>query len=341
MTTALPEKTKVLVTGASGLLGSHIAEQWHMAGAAVRVILRSQRPQPFLESLGAEFVYGDLTDPVACQKACQGVDFVCHAAAKVGDWGRWDDFQHDTIEATRQIAEAAKSAGVKRFVQISSTSAYGHPDDSHAPIREDYPLGQNIWRNDPYTLAKVQCERHLWSLAASGLRLTVLRPSWLYGPRDRITLARIIGKLKSGTFRLIGPGDNRVSAIDASEVARATLLACMNPIAEGQAYNITDLGEITQSEYFGIMARAIGMEPVTRTVNYRLAYAASVGMEAWGRLAHPHRPPLLTRYSTWLMGRRLWYDNTKIRESLGWRPLVDYQTSLKRAVDWFLAENNG
>jgi 2-alkyl-3-oxoalkanoate reductase len=341
LTTDIPaslENARVLVTGASGLLGSHLAELWTLAGASVRVILRSERPTPFLDRLGVEYSYGDLTDPRACRVACQGVDFVCHAAAKVGDWGQWDDFQHDTIEATRQIAVAAKVAGVRRFVQISSTSAYGHPPDSHAPIREDYPLGQNIWRKDPYTLAKVECERQLWGLAENGLRLTVLRPSWLYGPRDRITLARIIGKLKSGKFRLIGPGDNRISAVDASEVARAALLACATEAAEGEAFNITDLGEITQAEYFGMMARAIGMEPVRRTVNYRLAFAASIGMEMWGRTMHAHRPPLLTRYSTWLMGRRLWYDNTKIRETLGWKPLVDYQTSLSRAVAWYLSQ---
>lgn len=330
----------VLVTGASGLLGSHIAEQWSLKGVKIRVLLRSHKPTPFLDTLGVEKVFGDLTDPIACRFACEGVDFVCHAAAKVGDWGRWDEFQHDTIEATRQIAEAAKHVGVKRFIHISSTSAYGHPEDAHAPIREDYPLGQHIWRQDPYTLAKVQCERHLWQMAQSGLKLTVLRPSWLYGPRDRITLARILGKLQSGKFRLIGPGDNRISAIDASEVARATLLAAFHPDAEGEAFNLTDLGEITQAEYFGMMARAAGLPPVTRKVNYPLAFYAAAALEHWGRLVHPAQPPMLTRYSAWLMGRRLWYDNTKIRNILGWQPLVDYPASLDCAVKWFLKETD-
>lgn len=324
------------MTGATGLLGSHIAEQWVQSGAIVRVLLRSHNPTPFLDSLNVHKVYGDLTDPIACRFACEGVDFVCHSAAKVGDWGRWDEFQHDTIEATRQIAESAKHAGVQRFIHISSTSAYGHPEDEHAPIREDYPLGRNIWRQDPYTLAKVQCERHLWRLAQAGLKLTVLRPSWLYGPRDRITLARILGRMQTGAFRLIGPGDNRISAIDASEVARATIIAAKHPAAVGEAFNLTDLGEITQSEYFNLMAKSAGLPCVNRKVNFKLAFYTAAGLEHWGRLVHPSQPPMLTRYSAWLMGRRLWYDNSKIRNVLGWRPLVDYPASLERAVHWYL-----
>ncbi|MFM1801247.1 MAG: hypothetical protein RJA81_599 [Planctomycetota bacterium] len=330
---------RVLVTGATGLLGSHIAEQWARAGARVRVIMRSQKSTPFLDSLGVEKVQGDLTDPIACRFACENMDFVCHAATKVGDWGRWDEFQHDTIEATRQIAEAARHAQVKRFIHISSTSAYGHPDDTHAPIGEDYPLGQNIWRKDPYTLAKVLCERHLWQLSQTGLNLTVLRPSWLYGPRDRITFGRILGKLQNGTFRLIGPGDNRISAVDASEVARATLLAANNPEAIGQAFNLTDLGEISQVEYFSLISQAAGLKPVTKTVNFPLAFYGAACLEHWGRLVHPAQPPLLTRYSAWLMGRRLWYDNSKIRNVLGWQPLVDYKMSLHQAVSWFLNQH--
>ena len=335
-----PTKPKVLVTGASGLLGSHIAEQWTHAGADVRVILRGSKPSPFLDLLRVEKVKGDLTDPIACRFACEGVDFVCHAAAKVGDWGKWDEFQKDTIETTRQISEAAHHAGVKRFIHISSTSAYGHPNDRDAPVVEDDPLGQNIWRQDPYTLAKVQCERQLWNLAGAGLRLTVIRPSWLYGPRDRITLARMVGNIKAGKMRLIGPGDNRISAVDASEVARAVLLAANHPAAEGQAYNLTDLGEISQFDFFGIMAESAGMERVRKSVNYPLAFYASACMEHWGRLVHSQRPPVLTRYASWLMGRRLWYDNTKIRKELGWSPILDYPTSIRRAVEWYLEETN-
>jgi nucleoside-diphosphate-sugar epimerase len=331
---------RVLVTGASGLLGSHLAEQWVQAGAVVRTLLRSHSPAPFLDSLGVEKVHGNLRDPIACRFACEGMDIVCHAAAKVGDWGPWHEFQEDTVEATRQIADAARHAGIGRFVHISSTSAYGHPDDSESPIREDYSLGTNIWRNDPYTLAKVECERQLWKMAKTGFPLTVIRPSWLYGPRDRITLDRLVSKMRSGKFRLIGPGDNRLQAIDATEVARAAMMAALAPQASGRAYNVTDLGPITQKDYFGLVATSFGMPPTTKHANYPLAFFGGGLLERWGRLVHPQQPPLITRYAAWLMGRRLWYDNARIRDEIGWRPAVDYPESVRRTAAWFLADRS-
>lgn len=328
---------RVLVTGATGLLGSHLAEQWVRSGASVRVILRRHDPVPFLDSLGVEKVYGNLRDPIACRFACEGIEIVCHAAAKVGDWGSWHEFQEDTVEATRQIAEAARHAGVGRFVQISSTSAYGHPHDSESPIREDYPLGTNIWRQDPYTLAKVECERQLWRMAKAGFPLTVIRPSWLYGQRDRITLNRLVGRMRAGKFRLIGPGDNRLQVIDAAEVARAAIHAARSPAALGRAYNVTDLGPITQKAFFDLMAASFGLPPITKRTHYPTVFFGAGLLERWGRLMHPSRPPLITRYAAWLMGRRLWYDNSRIRQELGWSPATDYETSLRRTAEWFAA----
>lgn len=325
----------VLVTGATGLLGSHLAEQWVQAGARVRAILRRHDATPFLDALGVEKVHGNLRDPIACRFACEGVDIVCHAAAKVGDWGSWHEFQEDTVEATRQIADAARHSGVRRFLHVSSTSAYGHPLDSEAPIREDYPLGTNIWRQDPYTLAKVECERLLWHMHKSGFPLTIIRPSWLYGLRDRITLNRVVGRMRAGKFRLIGTGDNRLQAIDAAEVARAALHAALSPKANGRAYNVTDLGPITQKEFFDHMAASFGLPPITKRTHYPTVFFGAGLLERWGRLVHPARPPLITRYAAWLMGRRLWYDNSRIRDELGWSPAIDYETSLKRTAEWF------
>ena len=107
------------------------------------------------------------------------------------------------------LAEAAARAGVERFVHISSTSAYGHPPDQTTPIDETAPLGQNVWVLDHYTRSKVECERLLWDMAASGrLRLTVIRPSWLFGERDRTTIPRLIQEFRWNRVSIVGKGDN-------------------------------------------------------------------------------------------------------------------------------------
>ncbi len=113
----------VLVTGATGLLGSHLADKLIAQGFRVRALVRPSGDTGFLEGLGVEIEHGDLTDPTICERAVRDVSLVFHCAAKVGDWGSWKEFRVGGLEATRTLAEAAARAGVERFVHISSTSA--------------------------------------------------------------------------------------------------------------------------------------------------------------------------------------------------------------------------
>ena len=115
-----------LVTGATGLLGSHVVEQLRQRGMPVRVLVRPGSDRTWLETQGVEFVEGDITDPPSLQRACEGVDAVYHSAAKVGDWGPWEEFQRITIDGTRNMLSAATTAGVRRFVHVSSISVFGY-----------------------------------------------------------------------------------------------------------------------------------------------------------------------------------------------------------------------
>jgi nucleoside-diphosphate-sugar epimerase len=324
-----------LVTGATGLLGSHIAERLVQRGDRVRALVRPASNTRFLEALGVELAPGDLDDADSCRRACEGADAVFHSAAKVGDWGTWPEFQSGCIDATRHVAEAALGAGARRLVHISSTSAYGHPADRDEPIDESHPLGENIWRQDHYTRAKVECERMLWGLAERrSLSLTIIRPSWLYGERDRITFPRLVGQLRAGRMKLVGPGDNPMSAIHAGCVADAAILAADDPGSAGEAYNVTDQGPITQRDFFDLLAGASGASPVRATVPFRLAFAGGSLLESWGRLTRRKQPPFVTRYAAWLLGRRLSYSTAKARGRLGWAPALTYAEAIRRAIDW-------
>ncbi len=266
-TDPMATSSPVLVTGATGLLGSHLVERLAARGEAVRVLVRAHSNTAFLDTLNVDRVVGDLTDPAACARAVAGVEIVYHAAAKVGDWGTWKQFQTDCLDATAHLADAAVCAGVRRFVHISSTSAYGHPREGGPPVVETAPLGQHFWPIwDDYTRSKVEQERLVWDrIAGRGTALTVIRPSWLYGERDRTTTARLIARLRAGQVRLIGPGDNPLSAIYAGEVAAAAILAANDPGSAGEAYNITDQGPITQRAYFTLWAEAVGALPSRAT----------------------------------------------------------------------------
>ncbi len=121
-----------LVTGATGLLGSHICEQLIKRGRNVRALARKGSDVAFLRSLGVEIVLGDVTDQCTLAAAMAGVENVYHAAARVGDWGKWPEFVAITIDGTANMLAAAKHARVRRFLHISSISAYGHPDGAES-----------------------------------------------------------------------------------------------------------------------------------------------------------------------------------------------------------------
>ncbi|HEY2154649.1 MAG TPA: NAD-dependent epimerase/dehydratase family protein, partial [Isosphaeraceae bacterium] len=192
-----------------------------------------------------------------------------------------------------------------------------------------------IW--DYYTRSKVECERILWRMAdRDGLRLSVIRPSWLYGERDRTTTARIVRRIRAGKVPLIGRGDNPLSAIYAGNVADAAVLAADDPGSVGEAYNVTSMGPITQREWFDLFADACGAPRPSRHVPYGATFAVATGIEAVFRLIRRRRPPFITRYATWLMGRDLSYSTAKAEQRLGWRPAVGYRESIERTVRWYL-----
>lgn len=330
-----------MVTGATGLLGSHLAEQLTLAGHRVRALVRPGSNTDFLRSMDVECVTGDITDPASLMRACQSVDTVYHSAAKVGDWGTQAEFETYTIQGTRHVAEAVQATGARRLVHVSSTSAYGHPPSSALTIDESWPLGINFWIWDHYTRAKVEAERLIWKLyETEKLPVTIVRPSWLYGPRDRLTIQRMHNTLSQRKVRIIGSGNNRMNTIYAGSVAHCCILASQSEAALGQAYNATYDGAITQQEWFNLWADAFALPRPTRHVPYGLAFQAGLVLEACYRAIGAKKPPLITRYSAWLLGRPTFYLSTKAERDLGWKPIVSYPEGVKKTVEWYLADTS-
>lgn len=328
-----------LVTGATGLLGSHIAETLVRNGQDVRVLVRATSDTRFLDSLGVEKIVGDLNDLASLEAACKGVDAVYHSAARVGDWGPWHEFKRDTIDATENLARAAQKASVRRFVHVSSISAYGHPNGKQLVLDETAQLGCNVNRWSYYTIAKVAAEKLLWQMhEKEKFPLTVIRPSWIYGLRDRTSIARLHRMITTGRIKILGNGTNRLNTIYAGNIADACLLAAGNENALGQAYNVSNDGEITQQEYLSRWAAAFECPPPKRHVPYWLAYSLGFDCECIGRLFRSKKPPFVTRYSVWLMGRDVFFSAEKARKQLGWQSKISYDEGIKMTAQWFLQQ---
>lgn len=326
-----------LVTGATGLLGSHITEQLCRKKWVVRALCRSGSRTGFLEKIGATIVPGDLTDRIALERACEGVDVVFHAAARVGDWGPWDDFLRTSIQGTQHLLEAAASTGAKRFLHISSISVYGHVDGDGKVLDESAPIGVNVHQWSYYTRAKVEAEQCVWNAHKAGsIPVSVIRPSWLYGSRDRATLPRLVESIRRGKLKIIGDGSNRLNVVHAANVAEASILAATSDRAIGEAYNCCHDGVITQRQYFDAIADALGEKRVAKSVPYAVAYHAAFLMECFGHALHTKKPPLATRYAIWLMGRRCFFECQKLKKELGWSSSIGYEEGIRSAVEDYL-----
>ncbi|MFH0945385.1 MAG: NAD-dependent epimerase/dehydratase family protein [Planctomycetota bacterium] len=324
---------KALVTGATGMLGSHIAEQLRERGVEVLALCRPGSDTSFLRGIGVRLVHGDLSDPALLRAACAGADTIYHSAAQVGDWGKWSDFVRSTIHGTRNMLDAAAAVGVRRFLYISSISAYGHINQQGVVLDEEAPLGERFNRWSYYSRAKREAERLVWAAHEKGaVSVTVIRPSWLYGSRDRASLPRMVDSIRRGKLKLVSGGRNRLNVTNAANVAEAAILAAGSARAIGEAYNACHDGHLTQREYFNQIARAIGEPELTRSVPYFLAYNFAFLLEIVGHLLRRKSPPLVTRYAVWLLGRRCFFECEKIKRHLGWKSTIQYEEGIRAAA---------
>jgi nucleoside-diphosphate-sugar epimerase len=324
-----------LVTGATGLLGSHIVEKLRAADEPVRVLVRKGSDRSWLETQNVEYVEGDLNDPAALERACDGVRIVYHAAARVGDWGPWEDFQRVTIDGTRNLLDAAVKSGVERFLHISSISVFGYYTEP-ATIDETWDTGYGFYKWAHYSRSKWITEKMALDYHKEGkVPVTVIRPAWIYGPRDRASIARMYNMVKAGKAKILGKGDNRLNMVYAGNVADASITAANLPEAAGEVFNCSNDGPITQREFFDRFADAVGAQRVTRHVPYGVAYRAGHFLEILGHLFNWKKPPFITRYAVWLMGRRSYFSAEKARQMLNWQPTVTYDEGIPKTVRWY------
>jgi nucleoside-diphosphate-sugar epimerase len=326
-----------VVTGATGLLGSHVAEALVARGERVRALVRPASDSAFLRQLGADLAAGDLQDPASLPRVVAGADVVYHCAARVGDWGSWRDFQAQVIDATHNLARACRAGGVGRLLHVSSVAVYGHPP-ARPRITEDEPPGQRLRLLDHYCRAKARAEE---MAREAGSAVTVVRPSWIFGPRDRHSLPRLVHALRGRWVKVQGRGDNLLNIVHAADVADGAIRAAGHPGAMGQAYHLCSEGELTQREFLDTLTDTLGMPRVDRHLSPTAAYLAGALGDVVARVGRWNRPPDVSRYSVSLMARPTNFSIDKARRQLGWEPRVNLREAIRQAVEWFLHQEAG
>lgn len=320
----------LFITGATGLVGSHAVEEALKRGLHVKALVRGSSDTRWLDSLGVEKVPGDLEDAEALRRGVEGADWVFNCAAKVGDWGSLEEFRRLNVEALRLLLDAASEAKVGRFVHVSSLGVYEGRD--HFGTDETTPPAAEAL--DGYTRSKVEAEALALSYVNErGLPLTVVRPGFIYGERDRTVLPKLLNSLRTGRFAYFGSGDQVLNCIYAKNLVHAIFLAAESPDAVGEVFNVTDGLRVTKKQFIGRVAELAGLKRPRRKIPLWLAWTLAVLMERRAKRAGSTTPPLVNKARYKFLGLNLDYSIEKARRVLGYEPPFTTEEGLVASLE--------
>lgn len=320
---------KIFLTGGTGLVGSHVAEEAVGRGHLVKALARDGSDTKFLESLGVEIVRGDLADIEALKRGVAGCDLVINCAAKVGDWGTLEEFRELNVVALRKLLDAMTAAGTKRFVHVSSLGVYEGRD--HFGTDENTPPAVNSL--DAYTRSKCEAEALVLEYhKSSGLPAAIVRPGFIYGERDRTVLPKMLVNMRRGILSYFGSGDQALNCIYVKNLVAAIFLAAEKPEAVGEVFNVTDGQRISKKDFIGTTARLAGLKEPTRHIPLKLAWVLAVVVEKIAKARGRKTAPLINKARYKFLGLNLDYSIEKARKVLGYEPPYDWKTGLERSV---------
>ncbi len=322
---------RVYITGATGLLGSHTAELLRARGHDVVALHRRRSDTTFLEELGCELVVGDVRDDEdALAPGMAGCTHLVHGAALVYSGGAWPKIRAVNVEATRTVLEAAARAGVEHAVHLSSVAVYG---TVRGEVDEGAPVDTPLPPRDLYARSKRESEVEARAVEEEqGLPLAVLRPSAVYGERDRLLAPVLADLVRRPVCFLLGSGKNHLPVVYAGNVARAVLRA----LEDGRGRATWDVGldhPVTQRGLLEGIAAGMERSPTfvplpAGAVRLGADVLEKVGVSTPGA---PHLP--LGRVARLALDENP-YPSRTIRRELGWDPPVSADEALRRTGRW-------
>ena len=297
------------------------------------MLVHPSDPIERLELANVEIHRGDVADPIALERAVNEVECVLHCAARIGPWGPSAEYERTNVHGLETLVRTAVAAGVKRIVHVSSITVHGN--DLHGAGDESAPLREEP---NPYSRSKVAGERLLARMISEeGAPVTVIRPGWIYGPRDNSSFARLARRIEQRKMMMVGSGGNHVPLIYVRDAARGVLLASRVEEAEGRCYVLVNDEPVTQREFVTAIAEELGAPPPTREIPYKPAVWIGAVAEHVGHIARRRQPPPVMRYGMQLLGGENRFSIARARAELGFAPLVDLAEGVRRSVEWYRA----
>jgi nucleoside-diphosphate-sugar epimerase len=326
---------KLLVTGGTGFIGSHLAEAGRRRGAEVVALGLTDRPEEranaeLLARQGVEILPGSITDAELCARAMRGATHVFHLAVAMREGGKTDDFfETVNLDGTRRLLDAAAAGRVQRFVYCSTIGIYGHRAPGVTTESSALRPG-NI-----YERTKVAAEAMVREAAPeAGVPFTILRPADVYGPRDQ-RLLKLFRGVNQGRFPLFGDGSGRRHMVYVDDVVSAFFAACERPEAVGQGMIVAGPRPCTLRELIDAVQRATGRSRFgVRLPLGPMLMTAAVVEDVCRALKLD--PPIYRRRMDFYTSDSA-FDTTLARRLLAWSPAVELADGVERTYQAYQA----
>jgi len=329
----------VLVTGATGFLGSRIVGGLLDKGYRVYSLVRKTSKIEQLLKLNVEICYGDIADKTSLEPAFASVNIVVYAAADTR--GNVVESKRTTVDGTKNIIELSMQHKIDKLIYISSCSVYGISECRPEQVVDEKGLVERYpEKRGSYSEAKIKAEALLLSFAReNNIPFVCLRPGTIFGEGGEIFTPMMGFSKGNKFFFIIDNGKFILPFVHVDSLVDAILLAIDRRESEKQIYNVVDPDGITKKEYVEFFLRKLYPKALFFYIPYFLIQGAVTLQEI---VMKPiERQPFLTRYRLISSQQNIIYDSSKIQRELGWKPSIPIREAIKRVLDYEIAKKKG
>ena len=320
---------KVTVFGATGFVGGHLCERLVERGGSVVAFARNPKVRDELRRKGMSVVIGDLLDERAVLEACSGADVVINTAGALGKWGTdSDEMERVNSQAPGIIVRLASISGATRVIHTSTAGVSGPLPDGGC-VSEDY-------QSQPKTdYQRTKLDGEISALAAhreTGIPLTIIRPSFVYGPGDmhKLSLFRAVA---SGRMVFVNRGQSRLHPIHVDDLVAGIITSIEKAPGQGETYIIGGSRPVAVKELIETIAEVLGVTPPRLSLpEGLLMLLARIAESVFGALG---KEPPITQSRVKLFSENYAYTIQKAQQELGYKPGVELPDGIAGTVEWY------
>lgn len=322
----------VLVTGASGFLGSRTVAILSEQGCSVHALVRKTSRTDHLRLPKVTIFHGDVGEAETLKSAFEGADYVIHTAADTG--GSEEGGKLSTIRGTRNILALCEQYKVKKLVYISSCNVYGVVDYGYGQVvTEESSLERFPEKRGHYTHAKLMAEQLVTKFMENGtVPIVCLRPGTIYGPGGDIYTPMIGFSLSNKLFAVIGDGSFVLPLVYVDNLVEAILVALKKSNSTNKIYNVVDPVRVTKRDYMDHLVKKL--YPYSSTIYIPFTILKMIVYFQEKLFGAMKRKPFLTRYRLLSSQKPIVYDSAKIRNELGWNPPVSLEAAFGNLISY-------